>query len=82
VSHQERDNFFIFTCLAEEELGTREVHAQGHPNVSVGRRNVTLPHVYAKPSKMLDANGRPAGKGLFTKKALPAGEVVTELGIP
>jgi len=45
------------------------------------RKNGTLPRVYAQASKIKGKDGKPAGKGLFTKKKLPAGAWVSEYGI-
>jgi hypothetical protein len=63
--------------------GTREVHAHERRNqhISARRKNFTLPHVYAKASKILGPDGKPAGMGLFTTEPLPEGAVVTEYGM-
>ena len=70
-------------AISGRTRATRAIHAQERRNqhISAGRKNVTLPHVYVKASKIKGKDGKPAGKGLFTKKKLPAGAWVSEYGI-
>ena len=70
-------------AISGRTRATRAIHAPERRNqhISAGRKNVTLPHVYVKTSKIKGKDGKPAGKGLFTKKKLPAGAWVSEYGI-
>ena len=61
----------------------RAIHAEEKQNqhISSRRKNVTLPRVYIKESRIKGKDGKPAGKGLFTTKKLEKGTWVTEYGI-
>ena len=61
----------------------RAIHAEEKQNqhISSRRKNVTLPRVYIKESRIKGKDGKSAGKGLFTTKKLEKGTWVTEYGI-
>ena len=61
----------------------RAIHAEERLNqhISSRRKNVTLPRVYIKESRIKGKDGKSAGKGLFTTKKLEKGTWVTEYGI-